>query len=102
MSELIKVKSIYTITERKIIRQRLTVRMIELNVGMTLFHADITYIVAANNERIVKPDGNRGLYVEQLSVKNMYHFYDGKRSHDTRVQVLDAYLQILQELQNTS
>jgi len=102
MNELIKVKSIYTTAERKAIRQGLTVRMIELGVGMTLFHADITYIVAANNERIVKPDGSRGLYVDMLSVKNMYHFYEGKRSHDTRVQIFGAYLQISQEVQNTS
>lgn len=96
------VKSIYTTAERKTIRQRLTLRMVELDVGMTRFHADITYIVAANNKRIVKPDCNRGLNIEQLSIKNMYHFYEGKRSHDSRVQLLDSYLQILQELQNTS
>lgn len=96
------VKSIYTTTERIAIRQRLKVRMIELGIGMTRFHADITYIVAANNERIFKPDGNRGLYVEQLSIKNIYHFCEGKRSHDARVQMFDAYLQISQEMKKAA
>lgn len=98
----IRVKSIYTTAERKAIRQQLAVRMIELDVGMTRFHADITYMIAANNEHIIKPDGRIGLYVEQVSVKNMYHFFEGRRSHDSRVQIFDSYLKILEEIKNRS
>lgn len=97
LDNLITVKSIYTLAERKRIRELLAQRMIELDVGMTHFHADITYIVAANSKHIIKADGNMGLYVGQLSIKNMYHYFEGKRSNDSRVQILDAYCQIIGE-----
>jgi len=98
----IRVKSIYSLKERERIRVLLTEHRKKLGVGMTLFHADITYIVAANNARIQKPNSQLGLNVDMLSVKNLTGFFQGIRSNDTRVQILDAYLQISQEGQNTS
>lgn len=93
----IMVKSIYSPKDRAYIAHELIAIRKHLHVGMTRFNAEILVTVAANNQRIVKPDGSTGLYVEQLSVKNTYHFFDGVRSDDARVQILDAYLQITNE-----
>lgn len=95
---LIFVNSIYGPDMRTDIRDRLAVIMASFDIGMPRLHAEITQTVSANNKRIRKPPHqNSGLYVDQLSVKNLYHFFEGRRSEDARVQILDAYLQIAEE-----
>lgn len=91
----ITVRSIYTPKERERIREELKTRMEELSVGMPRFHSEIMKQVGANNKRIQKFDGKVGIHKDQLSVKNLYHFFEGRRSDDARVQILDAYLQTL-------
>lgn len=90
----IVVRSIYSKAERKDIRDWHKARMKTLDVGVPRFHKEILRQVSANNQRIEKYDGSIGLHVDQLSVKNLYHFFDGRRSDDARVQILDAYKQI--------
>ncbi len=92
----IKVASIYSKGEREEIKAKLKARIKELGVGMPRFLDEILRQVEANNKRIEKIDGHIGLYTDQLSVKNMYHFFEGRRSDDARVQILDAYLQIME------
>ena len=95
---LIRVKSIYSPSDRNQLIIALKKRRAELEVGMPRFLADIVEVVRANNHRIQKIDGSFGLHVDQLSVRNMYHLLnDGKRSDDRRMQVLDAYICILRE-----
>jgi len=92
----IKVASIYSPEEREEIKAKLKARIKELDVGMPRFLDEILRQVEANNKRIEKINGHFGLYTDQLSVKNMYHFFEGRRSDDARVQILDAYLQIIE------
>jgi len=40
-------------------------------------------------------------YAEQLQPKNIYGFLSGRRMEDPRVQIIDAYLQILDERAKT-
>lgn len=94
---LIFVKSIYAPEARSGIRERLADILAAMEIGMPRLHTEITQTVAANNKRIFKGYGKSGLHVDQLSVKNLYHFFEGRRSDDFRVQILDAYLQIASE-----
>lgn len=91
----IMVRTIYTPGHRTYIRKALAEHLGELQVGMTLYHAEITGVVKANSNRIVRHTGATGIYTDQLSVRNLYHFFEGKRTHDTRMQILDAYEQLL-------
>ena len=97
----IYVQSLYCDGMRERIRIRLDAIRDHYKIGMIRFHAEIVETVAINNSRIFKPNGKCGLYLGQLSVKNLYHFCEGVRSHDTRVQILDAYLKIANEAQDT-
>lgn len=91
------VRTIYTPGHRNYIRNSLAKRKLELEVGMTLYHSEITRIVEANRRRVLRETGETGIYTDQLSVRNLYHFFDGKRTHDARMQILDAYEQLLKE-----
>jgi len=77
------------------IRTKLAARKVKLDIGMTLYHGEITRTVDANRKYIVSSIGIVGIYTDQLSVKNLYHFFDGRKTHDARMQILDSYLQIL-------
>lgn len=91
------VSTIYTPQQRQVIRDAMAARKIELDVGMTLLHADITRLVHANRHRVVCQLGRIGVFVDCLSTRNLFHMFDGRRTHDCRMQILDAYLQILSE-----
>jgi len=94
---LIQVRSIYPPALRIAIRDGAEEVRTSLAIGMNLFHNEVLGVVGANNHRIRKPDGSFGLYVDQLSVKNLYGLRDGSRMHDARVQILDAYLQAVRD-----
>ena len=91
------VRNIYTPGHRAYIRSALAKRKIELEVGMTLYHSEITRMVTANRRRVLRDTGETGIYTDQLSVRNLYHFFDRRRTHDSRMQILDCYEQLLKE-----
>ena len=99
---LIFVRSIYSPEARSDIRDKLANILTALEIGMPRLHTEITRAVAANNKRILKSYGKAGLHVDQLSVKNLYHFFEGRRSDDSRVQILDAFLQLYEEQPSAS
>lgn len=90
----IVVRAMYTPAERSRLRDILSERRIELDIGMPRFHSYVTRLVHANRKRIWKETGEAGIYVDQLSVRNLYHFFDGRRTDDERVAILDAYAQL--------
>lgn len=91
------VETIYGPTQRKSFQCELSKLMAEFDIGVPRLCCEIQQVVSANNKRIKKIDGSTGLHVDQLSSKNMYHFFADKRSDDARIQILDAYLQIKKE-----
>ena len=95
--KIIEVKYIYSPSERDALRQALTERKLELDVGVPTLLAEIHDLVSAHRKRVCKPFGELGVYAEQLQPKNIYGFLSGRRMEDPRVQIIDAYLQILNE-----
>jgi hypothetical protein len=91
------VKALYAPDDRAYLREFLVSRKIDLDVGMWRLHAHITGLVHANRGRIIRETGITGIYVDQLSVRNLYHFFDGRRTDDERVAILDAYVQLSDE-----
>jgi len=89
------VRTIYTPGHRIYIRKALSDRLDELQIGMTYYHSEITGVVKANSKRVVSHIGVQGVFTDQLSVRNLYHFFEGRRTHDTRMQILDAYEQLM-------
>lgn len=85
------VSTMYSTADRASLRSILHRKREELGVGMHLFHSHVVRIVDANRTRIFKDTGEAGIYVDQLSVRNMYHFFDGRRTEDERVAILHAY-----------
>ena len=65
------VKGLYAPDERAYLREFLVSRKIDLDVGMWRLHAHITGLVHANRGRIIRETGITGIYVDQLSVRNL-------------------------------
>ncbi|MXO69040.1 hypothetical protein GRI72_09405 [Altererythrobacter marinus] len=94
---LIFVRSVYSPEPRLELRETVMATRTFLNIGMPLFLAELLTVVGANNRRIRKPDGSFGLNLDQLDTKALYGFCEGRRTHDARVQLIDAFCQIVTE-----
>lgn len=91
------VRTIYTPGYRHYLREELGKRKVALDVGMTRYHAEITYKVDAHRRRILCETGATGIYVDQLTLRTLYNFFYERRTADASVQVLDAYEQLMHE-----
>jgi hypothetical protein len=99
---LIFVGSIYSPKEGEVFRKFLKQLRAEKEIGVGKLANEIKETVSFNRQRIRKPNGSIGLFVDQLSERNLRHFLSGKRSHDARMQILDAFCQIYQEKPSAS
>lgn len=94
---LIFVRSVYSPEPRVELRDTVIDARSFLGIGMPLFLAELLTVVSANNRRIRKPNGSVGLNLDQLDVKALYGFCGGRRTQDARVQLIDAFCQIVTE-----
>ena len=95
-SKPITVQFSYTLSQREQLRQRIKARQEALGCGAPLFCKEIQALVGMNADRIRRP-GGAGICVDQLGYKNVYHFLEGRRTQDHRMQIFDAYLQLIDE-----
>lgn len=85
----------YTQSDRERIREKLIERRDELGVGMPTLSKSMYKLVSAFRNSIVLPGGGTGLNPENVTEKDLNNLISGVKTTWPKLQVIDAYLQIV-------